>query len=526
MNKLEEGSKVNSANINLSDLVDVHRSRRPDEPALLTEARTWTYEDLAATVHSFAAYLAARGIGRGDRVAVLGLNSAEYVNALLAVYRVGAIAVPLNYRLQEDELNYLLANSGSSAILADEEFVGIVDNLAERMPSLGTRVCLDGSGTSDWMAFDDAVREHHGAAVPSAIVGTDGIQRIMYTSGTTSRPKGVLITHGMVLCNISSSTAELQLTAADRILVSSPLYHIAGLDAPGLGVLFSGGALVIMRKFDAAQALRMIHEHRVTGGIFVQAMLHALRDAQGEGLDLSSMRWMTFGAASGELYQDVRRQFPTTRLIQAYGITEGCSMVSCVPERFAVEKYGTVGTAVSFAEFRVVDANGAEAAAGQEGEIVIRGPKVTPGYWGDAAATETAWRGGWFHTGDVGVVDADGFLSIRDRLKDMIRSGGENVAGSEIERVIYEHPGVYEVAVIGVPDPRWQEVPKAFIVLKSGHSMEAEELFAFCRAKLASFKTPKYVEFVDTLPRNASGKVLKRDLRGLSSPRLQQTSIN
>ncbi|MDR7084835.1 acyl-CoA synthetase (AMP-forming)/AMP-acid ligase II [Arthrobacter ginsengisoli] len=508
---------MNSANINLSNLVDVHRSRRPDEPALLTDARTWTYEDLAATVHSFAAYLATRGIGRGDRVSLLGLNSAEYVNALLAIFRVGAIAVPLNYRLQQDELDYLLTNSGSVAILADEEFVGIVDELAGGMPSLGTRVCLNGSGTAEWLAFDDAVRQHQGAKVSSAIVGPEDIQRIMYTSGTTSRPKGVVITHGMVLCNISSSTVELQLTAADRILVSSPLYHIAGLDAPGLGILFSGGAMVIMRKFDAAQALRMIHAHRVTGGIFVQAVLHALRDASREDLDLSSLRWMTFGAASGELYRDVRRQFPTTRLVQAYGITEGCSMVSCVPERLALEKYGTVGTAVSFAEFRIVDANGEEAPAGQEGEIVIRGAKVTPGYWGDAAGTETAWRSGWFHTGDVGVLDADGFLSIRDRLKDMIRSGGENVASSEIERVIYGHPGVYEVAVIGVPDPRWQEVPKAFIVLKPGHSMEAEELFAFCRAKLASFKTPKYVEFVGTLPRNASGKVLKRNLRELAS---------
>jgi fatty-acyl-CoA synthase len=498
---------------NFSDVVDVHRSRRPDAPALITADRTWTYEDVAATVHAFASYLQASGIRRGDRVALLGMNSAQYVNALLAVYRIGAIAVPLNYRLQEDELEYLLTNSGCISVLADAEFTAVMDRVGEILPPMHARVCLHGSGSTGWVAFDDAVADHLGAVVPSEAVGPEDIQRIMYTSGTTSRPKGVLVTHGMVQCNVAAMTGELQLTAADRILVSSPLYHIAGLDAPGLGTLFTGGALVIMRKFDASQALRLIQVHRITGGIFVQAMLHALRDARGEGADLSSVKWLIFGAAAGELYGDIRRQFPTARLIQSYGLTEGCSMVSCIPERLAVQKYGTVGTAVSFVEFRVVNSSGKEVPAGETGEIVIRGSKVTPGYWAADALTQSGWRDGWFHTGDVGLIDADGCLSITDRLKDMIRSGGENVSGAEIERVIYSHPAVHEVAVIGVPDERWQEVPKAFVVLKEGFSLQEDELVAFCRQKLASFKTPKYVEFLSLLPRNPSGKVLKKELR-------------
>ncbi|MCG2623389.1 AMP-binding protein [Arthrobacter sp. I2-34] len=498
---------------NFGNLVDVHRSRRPEAPALITAERTWTYEDLAATVHAFAAYLQESGIRRGDRLALLGMNSAQYVAALLAVYRLGAIAVPLNYRLQLDELEYLLTNSGSVGVLADGQFTAVMDTVGQALPPMRTRICLDGPGGTGWVAFDDAVAHHAGAEVPAEAVGPEDIQRIMYTSGTTSRPKGVLVTHGMVQCNVAAMTAELQLSAADRILVSSPLYHIAGLDAPGLGTLFTGGALVIMRKFDAAEALRLIQSHRVTGGIFVQAMLHALRDARGTGADLSSVRWLIFGAAAGELYSDIRKQFPTARLIQSYGLTEGCSMVSCVPERLAVQKYGTVGTAVPFIEFRVVDAEGRDVPAGETGEIVIRGSKVTPGYWAAEPGTGSGWRDGWFHTGDVGLVDPDGCLSITDRLKDMIRSGGENVSGAEIERVIYKHPAVHEAAVIGVPDDRWQEVPKAFIVLKEGFSMQEDELVAFCREQLASFKTPKYVEFLDTLPRNPSGKVLKKELR-------------
>jgi acyl-CoA synthetase (AMP-forming)/AMP-acid ligase II len=227
---------------------------------------------------------------------------------------------------------------------------------------------------------------------------------------------------------------------------------------------------------------------------------------------------MMFGAASGELYRDIRREFPTTQLVQSYGMTEACSIISTIPEAFAVEKYGSVGTAAPFMELQVVGPDDGPLAPGEAGEIVIRGPKVTPGYWGDPQRSQEAWRNGWFHTGDVGVMDEDGFLSITDRLKDMIRSGGENVASSEIERVIYEHEAVHEVAVVGVPDERWQEVPKAFVVLKRGAELTPEDLIAHCRAHLASFKTPKHVEFLQALPRNPSGKVLKRELRKFSSP--------
>jgi acyl-CoA synthetase (AMP-forming)/AMP-acid ligase II len=501
------------SSINFGGLVDVQVTRRPDKPAIITPDGTWTYRRLHDAVHAVAARLIDSGIGVGDRVALLGYNTKEYVAALLAIYRVGAIAVPINYRLQRDELEHLVADSGAVAAFADEDLADELERaLIAASAEVRARICLDGAGAHGWTSFNTVVEEEVGRAAALAPADQNTVQRIMYTSGTTSRPKGVMITHGMALLNIAVAATEMGLTESDNILIASPIYHVAAMDAPGLNTLFVGGTMVMLRKFDAELAIRMMVEHRVTGGIFVQSILHAIRDAD-QGQDLSSVRWMMFGAASGELYADIRRRFPDARLIQSYGMTEACSMIACISEAMAETKYGTVGTAVPFVEFMVVDWQDKELPRGQAGEIVLRGPKVTPGYWGDEERTVQAMRNGWFHTGDVGVVDEDGFLQITDRLKDMIRSGGENVASSEIERVIYELNGVQEVAVIGVPDSKWQEVPKAYVVTKPGVELTAEDLIAHCRARLASFKTPKHVAFIEALPRNPSGKVLKTRLR-------------
>lgn len=499
------------SSINFGGLVDVQVTRRPEKAAIVTREGSWTYRRLHEAVHALAARLADDGVGQGDRVALLGYNSKEYVAALLAVYRLGAVAVPINYRLQRDELQHLVADSGACAALADHDLIADLE-AATGTGAFKVRICLDADGPAGWTSFGSVVAEGTGRTVPLAALDHDSVQRIMYTSGTTSRPKGVMVTHGMSLLNIAVSASELALHAEDTIMVTSPLYHVAAMDAPGLNTLFVGGTLVLMRKFDARLAIEMMVEHRVTGGIFVQSILHAIRDAD-QGSDLSSVRWMMFGAASGELYADIRRRFPTTRLIQSYGMTEACSMIACISEAMAETKYGTVGTAVPYVEYKVVDWRDHEVPRGQAGEVLLRGPKITPGYWGDEERTAEAMRGGWFHTGDVGVVDEDGFLSITDRLKDMIRSGGENVASSEIERVIYELGGVQEVAVIGVPDPTWQEVPKAYVVPKPGAELTEQELIDHCRSRLASFKTPKHVAFLDSLPRNPSGKVLKTRLR-------------
>ena len=503
---------------NYSRFVESQAIRRADKVAIIGEGAEWTYRQLAERVRAVAAFLADHGVGRGDRVALQAMNSAEYICTVLAVYRVGGIAVPLNYRLQEAELSYLLRNSQAVVIVAEGAFAPSLDNAAQGL-DVRARIQLDpGALPPGWIGFEQVLADHAGRTVPVADVADTDPQRIMYTSGTTDRPKGVIVTHRMAHLNALTHVTELGLAEQDRVLVSSPLYHVAAWDAPGLGALFVGGSLVVLRKFDAATALEVIERHRITGGIFVQAMLHALRGAADGSRDLSSLRWVIFGAASGELYREIAELLPTTRLVQAYGMTEACSAIAYIDPAHARAKLGSVGSAVPFVEFRVVDENDHPVPAGTAGQVVLRGPKVTPGYWQDPELTATAWAGGWFHTGDVGVLDEDGFLSITDRLKDMIRSGGENVASQEIERILYAHPGVLETAVIGIPDDRWQEVPKAFVVPKAGVELSEQELIAHCRASLASFKTPKQVEFVEALPRNPSGKVLKRILRQGTRP--------
>lgn len=499
---------------NYSRFVEQQAIRRADKVALIDGQEMWTYERLATDVRAVARYLADSGVRTGDRVAIQAMNSAAYVCVVLAIFRVGAIAVPLNYRLHQDELGYLLRNAAARLLIADGEFTATLDRSADALPMAGRVVLDDRPGQPGWTPFGTVLEEYRGRSAPIADVADSHPQRIMYTSGTTSRPKGVIITHRMAHLNALTHAAELGLGEHDRVLVSSPLYHVAAWDAPGLGTLFLGGTLVIMRKFAAAEALATVERHRITGGIFVQAMLHALRGAADRRNDLSSLRWVIFGAAAGELYREIRQMLPATRLVQAYGMTEACSAIAYIDRPHEASKVGTVGTPVPFVELRVADESDRDVPPGIPGQILLRGPKVSPGYWADPELTEQAWEGGWFHTGDVGVLDEDGFLSITDRLKDMIRSGGENVASQEIERVIYSHPGVLETTVIGVPDPRWQEVPKAFVVCKAGVTMTAEDVIAHCRANLASFKTPKHVEFVEALPRNPSGKVLKRVLRG------------
>lgn len=508
--------------MNFGRFIDLARFRRESSPALITEDSVWTYGQLAESTEAVAVYLDEQGVRRGDRVAILAMNCAEYVCCVLAIYRLGAIAVPLNYRLPRAELEYLLADSGSVAVICESQYLPVMTELVAGQPlhaRLRVDVGLDGDGESvvtGWDSFAAVVRQFAGRHIAVTEVRATDAQRIMYTSGTTSRPKGAIVTHEMAAYNVSAHATELDLTSADTVLVSSPLYHVAAWDSPGIGVLFHGGALVIMRRFEPMQALRLIEKHHVTGAHLVRTIVAQLQLAADDTHDLSSLRWIIIGGLSPEVYVEVAQLLAGTRLVQGYGMTEACSAISFIDAAHALSKLGSVGTAVPFVEFRVVDEVDLDVAPGVQGEVVIRGPKVTPGYWGDVAATESAWRGGWFHTGDGGVIDEDGYLTITDRIKDMIKSGGENIASTEIERVLYTHPAVAEVAVIGVPDPLWQEVPKAFVVLKSGALATAAELIVHCREQLASFKTPKSIEILSELPHNASGKVLKRTLRDLA----------
>lgn len=498
---------------NFAAVLDHNTARDPDKVVIRAGDRTITNTELLGRVNALAAGLRARGIGRGDIVALLMYNHPEFLEAVFAVNRLGAAFLPLNYRLSPVEWQYILDHAGATAIITEQEFH---DTLSDA-PSLKHRVLLDGPVDGPWIGYDDLLAGHRGGSVPVEPVGHDDLQRLMYTSGTTARPKGVPITHGNLLWKNLSHLIEFGITAADLTLVCGPLYHVGGLDLPGLGVLHAGGGLVMMRKFEPRSALELIERERPTNVWLAPAMMNAILQLPDlADHDTSSIRFIIGGGEKmpEPLVERILKAFPAAWFADAYGLTETVSGDTFNDREHMLSKVGSVGRPVAHLEVRIVDEDDVPVPAGELGEIALRGPKVFGGYWHDDEATAKALRDGWFHTGDIGRLDEDGYLYVEDRKKDMIVSGGENIATPEVERVFYEHPDVVEAAVIGIPHPRWGEVPKAFVVRRAESTVTGEELREFCAARLAKFKTPAEIQFVDALPRTPTGKILKRELRG------------
>jgi len=325
-----------------------------------------------------------------------------------------------------------------------------------------------------------------------------------------------MLTYGNLYWKNIAHILTFNLSAVDRTLVVGPLYHVGGMDLPATGTLYAGGSLVILRKFDTIEVLRAIDREKITNLWLSPAMTIMLfNESTFEQYDVSSIRFIIDGGEKMpvKLIKEFKEKFPNAWFADAYGLTETVSGDTFLAKDRMMDKIGSVGKAVPHLHVRVLDENGEQVPANALGEICLKGPKVFKGYWKNAEATAEAMKGGWFHTGDIGTLDEDGYLFIIDRKKDMILSGGENIASLEVERVLYELPEILEAAVVGIPHPKWLEVPKAYVALKPGASLSEEALIDHCRKKLAKFKVPKEVEFVDQLPRNPSGKVLKRELR-------------
>ncbi|MFE1979960.1 acyl-CoA synthetase [Streptomyces mirabilis] len=518
---------------NFASILDYHLAQRPDAVVVAQDERRLTVRQFHERVNRLAAGLAELGIGRGDVVGLLLYNRPEFLELVYAANRLGAVFLPLNYRLSEEEWQYILGHAQAKAIVTEPEFAPAVERSAGCLTDLEHRILVEDdsstapwtsadarTATDAWTGYEDLLARHPGARVEPVDVGLDDLQRLMYTSGTTSRPKGVCVTYGNLQAKNLAHIVHFGLTAADTTLVCGPLYHVGGLDMPALATLYAGGGVVLQRRFDAPGVLRAIQEHRVTNVWLAPAMVNAVLEVPDrESYDTTSVRFVLGGGEKTPepVLRRIMTAFPNAWFADAYGLTETVSGDTFLDREHALAKLGSVGRPVPHTRVRIVDDTGKEVPAGELGEITLRGPKVFAGYWRDEKATAAALRDGWFHTGDIGHVDEDGFLFIDDRKKDMIVSGGENIATPEVERVLYEHPAVLEAAVVGLSHPRWGEVPRAFVVFRPGASAGTEELREFCRARLAKFKVPARFDIVDELPRTPSGKVLKRTLRDLAA---------
>jgi acyl-CoA synthetase (AMP-forming)/AMP-acid ligase II len=509
-------SPAAGADLSWLRVLEHHTRRSPDKPLAIHGDRTVSYRQMSIWSARLAAGLHERGVGFGDVVGLLSYNSIEFLATIFAANSLGAIAMPVNWRLAAPELRYLLDHSGARALVCDEELLDLAGEATRDLDRDLARVCVSTAGHEGWERFADLEAEPLPAR---AQVRGDDLHRLMYTSGTTGRPKGVMITHANLAWKNYAHITEFGFTAADVGLACGPLYHVGALDLITTSMIAVGATTIVHRTFEPAAVVEEIERSKVTSVWLAPAMVRAVLDEPGvQDRDLSSVRVIIAGGEKLPIpYIDRLQQvFPSAWLADAYGLTETVSGDTFLDPESTRSKLGSVGRATLFLELDIWDEHGASQPAGARGEIVLRGPKVFKGYWRDPEATRVAFAGGWFHTGDIGVMDEEGYVYIVDRLKDMIVSGGENVASSEVERVLYEHGAVLEAAVVGRPDERWGEVPVAYVVLREPAAATADGLIEHCRERLARFKVPRDVVFVDALPRNPSGKVLKRELRSLA----------
>lgn len=499
----------------------------PRKAAVVCNDLRFTYAEFAARCALLGGALRAAGIKAGDRVAFLSTNCHRLLEAYYGVLEAGAVLLPLNIRLSPDELAYILNDSGARILFLEKDFLGIVDSFRAKLSSVESFHLLNAAPEAAWLApksYDAMLAAASPYRTDIMDVDENSVSELFYTSGTSANPKGVMLTHRNVYLHALTACFVDDPTADHVQLHTIPLFHANGWGVAH-SLALSGGTHVMMQRFETIRVFRLIEQERVRTLCLVPAMATALVNCpERPKFDLSSLRFVTIGgaASSPTLVREVEEKLGVS-CRSGYGLTETSPILSFARKKSGLrweseEKYSrqaTTGFALPGVELRVVDANDKDVPPDGTtiGEIVARGDVVMHGYWRQPESTAEVMRGGWFHTGDMATINEDGYLLIVDRKKEIIVSGGENVSSLEVEKVILEHPSVYEVAVIPVPDERWGEVPKALVVLKPGAELAAQELIDFCRARIAHYKSPQSVEFLQSLPRTGTGKVLKRELR-------------
>ncbi|HLL72535.1 MAG TPA: long-chain-fatty-acid--CoA ligase [Pyrinomonadaceae bacterium] len=498
---------------NMRELLELRASGAPDKTFLFDahDGRAWTYAEFDAAVNRTANMLASHGIGRGDVVSLLLPNGAEYVIAYFACFKTGALAGPVNSLLKAEEAAYVVGNSDARLLLYHTQFRETVAEIQKQVSSLAVALEFDdveaATASVASQTSDDSWRE--------LALTRDDEAIIIYTSGTTGKPKGCLLTHGNLLANARQIVEWLKFTHADRLLSVMPLFHMNAVMVTTIAAMYAGASSVVSPRFSASRFWQIISDYEVTSFGSVATMLSMLLATYTEGvpanLRTAQLRFAMCGSAP--VPAEVLRRFEETfrcLVIEGYGLSESTVRATFNPPD-ARRRPGSCGQAIG-CEIKVFDEADREVAEGELGEIVLRGANVFKGYYKNEAATAEAFRGGWFHTGDVGYRDREGFFYIVDRKSDMIIRGGENIYPREIDELLYKHPAIASAASIGVPDELYGEEVAAFVVLKEGREATGAEIIEFCRAHLADFKCPKTINFLAELPKGPTGKVLKREL--------------
>lgn len=505
----------------LNQLADFWAEKQPDKIAYRFEGRETSFAEVRETMEALARGLAAAGLGKGKRIAWLGKNADWYFLLLFAAGRVGATLVPVGWRLAYPEMRFIVKDAEAEAIVATPDFLDTAKKLSNEIDAVGAVFVSEGG--ADIPALREIADAAQGDTAPPPPEPGDGLVQL-YTSGTTGNPKGVVLTHGNFLDLGADPDIEQpdwdEWAEEDSGLDPMPVSHIAGT---GYGVLpfNSGAACTITREFDPGEILRLIDRREATRFFLVPAALQMLlHHPECENCDKTHVTQVGYGASPIplDLLRACMKAFPNAGFVQSYGMTETTGAVCILaPEDHdpdGNEKMRSAGKAMPGCEVKVVGLDGEELPHGEIGEVVTRSPKNMAYYWKQPDKTaETVDEDGWLRTGDAGYMDADGYVFIQDRIKDLIITGGENVYPAEVENVLYSHPAVFDAAVIGVPDETWGEAVKAVIVKQPGRELGEDELIAWTRERIAGFKTPKSIDFIDVMPRNASGKILRRELR-------------
>jgi acyl-CoA synthetase (AMP-forming)/AMP-acid ligase II len=513
--------------MNTTEFLYIATAICPERPFIVFEGQQLSFVQFNERVNRLANAFNELGVQKGDRIGMLQVNCPQYVEAYFAAAKIGAIFVPLNFRAKSEELAYMAGNAEAAVLLTGARYFDMVKEMLPQLPSVKT--CISVDARKDETPFYEDLIDSSSSDETTAEIGDDDITILMYTAGTTGRPKGVPLRHSgfvsYILSNVEPASPEVE----EKNLLTVPLYHVAGMQAVLAGI-YGGRTLVMMRQFEVKEWLKTAQEEKVTRAMLVPTMLKwVIEDPDFHNYDLSSLGVITYGAAPMPLnvIQKAIEEMPGVRFINAFGQTETASTITTLgPEDHIIkgtdadkEKKlkrlaASIGRPLPDVEVKIVDEKGTALPAGEVGEIYAKGPRIMKGYWGDAdKSAEVITTQGWLRTGDKGWMDEDGYIYLAGRADDMIIRGGENISPEEVEDVLHSHPKIDEAAVIGIPHPDWGQEPCAIVVLKKGEKADTDEVMTYCRSRLTGFKRPGSVIFIDSLPRNPMGKVLKKKLR-------------